>query len=307
MEGQPLPETLAHLAEDVEGATGGDETGHTLVPVRLVDALNAFRRQLEDDAPPPRRARTGIARLDACLGGGILPGKLLILAARPAVGKSAMALQVATNAAQDGLAVLIISGEMLVEEQTGRLLSQMGRIDGLSLARRRLTGGEYGRLVAAYGKLHNLPVWMTDQARTLADVERLVRRWPYTPLLGLVIVDYLQLVHTTHAESRRLEVETVTRGLKGLCLKTGVPIMAISSLNRAPQGQEERPPVMRDLRETGDIEYAADLIVFLHRPETEPGGETQLRVAKNRGGRTGTTTLRFVPECVTFEQAPEGE
>ena len=304
--GAPLPELLADLSEDVACAGGDGASGRTVAPVKLVDALTVWRTTLDDDAPPPRRVRTGVDRLDWCCGGGLLPGKLIILAARPSVGKSALALQMATSAAQDGLGVLVVSQEMLVDEQVGRLLAQAGRVDGLSIVRRRFTSDEYHRISTAYNKLASLPLWITDQADSLADIERMVGQWPYTPPLGLVIVDYLQLVSAPPGiKERRLQVDALTRGLKRLSIRAQVPIVALCSLTKDEKGQEERPPAMNDLRESGQIQFDADVVLFLHRKFDET--ETQLRVAKNRGGRVGKTTLEFTPEFVMFTAAPGSE
>ncbi len=298
-----IQESVAHLSEDLEHSLGaGEQNGRALVPVTLAAALTAWRTEWQDGRQPAR-VKTPCAKLNTCLGGGFGPGELIYLGARPGTGKTAFATEIARTAAEAGTGVLVISREMVVGSLTRRILSQHSRIPASIIKAGRFEDAHYAILTRSYGHLATLPLWLMDQAITLPDIRRLVERWAFTPPLGLVIVDYLQLVRTK-AESRRLEVEAVSQGLKSLAVKCHLPILCLSSLSRPEKGSETRRPTLSDLRESGELEHDADVVLFLHRGFQEE--ETTLIVAKNRDGRVGETTLRFRPEYVAFDRAEGG-
>lgn len=298
-----VPETVGHLAEDVESYVGGEsDGGRALVPVKLAEALK--RWMAETDAHnQPRKVSTPSAALNRTLGGGFGPGELIYLGARPGAGKTALALEIARQAGQHGTGCLIISREMVVASLTRRILSQSSRILSSRIKTGLFTDQDYPHLVKTYGHLATLPIWLSDQAVSLQEIVRLVERWSFTPPLGLLIVDYLQLVRHK-SESRRMEVEAVSQGLKTLALKTGIPVLCLSSLRRPSLEAQDARPGLADLRESGELEHDADVVIFLHRPMGEE--ETEVIVAKNRDGRVGKTFLRFRPEFVAFDES-EGE
>jgi replicative DNA helicase len=300
-----LPESIAHLSEDVEHAAGSSEdSSRALIPVKLADALKAWQHECADGRQPAR-VRTPVPKLNACLGGGFEPGDLVYLGSRPGVGKTALATEIARHAAGAGTGVLVVSREMAVNRLMRRIIAQDSRIPASTIKSGFFTDAEYHVLTTSYGQLATLPLWLCDQALSLADIIRLVERWAFTPALGLVIVDYLQLVQAPREiRDRRLQVEAVSQGLKTLAMRCEVPVLCLSSLSRPEKGTD-RKPVMADLRESGELEHDADVILFLHRGFQEE--ETTLIVAKNRDGRVGETHLRFRPEYVAFDQAPEGE
>lgn len=164
-----------------------------LTPVKLDAALNAWRYDCEHGMQPTR-VKTPYAKLNSCLGGGFGPGELIFIGARPGVGKSAMETEIAVSAAAGGTGVLIITREMVIRSLIRRMLAQQGRIDARKVKVGLFDPAEYGVLTATISRLSPLPVWLVDQAITLADIISLVERWAFTPALGLVLVDYLQLV-----------------------------------------------------------------------------------------------------------------
>ena len=155
-------------------------------------------------------------------------------------------------------------------------------------------------LTGAYDALSRLPVWLCEEAVSIADVTRLVEHWPFTPPLSLVIVDYLQLVRAPRdIRERRHQVEYVSQALKTLAVKCRLPILCLSSLSRAEQGNRDRKPMLSDLRESGELEHDADVILLMHRGFGEE--ETEIAVAKNRNGRVGVVTILFRSDFVAFD------
>ena len=290
-------EAAAHLSEDLDVA--GSCTDGQIVPTRLNEALKAWMVET-DTRSQPARVKTPSPKLNATLGGGFGPGELIFLGARAGVGKTSLSLEIARAAAEAGTGVLVVSREMLVASLTRRILSQSTRILSSSIKAGLFADDEYPHLIKTYGQLATLPLWMTDRAVSLQEIVRLVEGWSFTPPLGLVVVDYLQLVRVK-SESRRLEVEAVSQGLKSLALKTSIPILCLSSLRRPSAEAKESRPGLSDLRESGELEHDADVVIFLHRAQGEE--ETEINVAKNRDGRTGKTLLRFRPEFVAFDEA----
>jgi replicative DNA helicase len=300
-----VPEALAHLAEDVGAVDGDADTGRALVPVKLDAALTAWRQE-NADGRQPARIKTPIAKLNACLGGGFEPGDLAYLASRPGVGKTALASEIARHSAKDGMGVLVISREMAIGRLVRRIIAQASRIPASTVKGGLFADAEYAILTTVYSQLATLPLWLCDQAVSLADITRMVERWAFTPPLGLVIVDYLQLIRAPkEIRDRRLQVEAVSQGLKGLAMTCHLPVLCLSSLSRPEKGANDRRPVLSDLRESGELEHDADVVLFLHRGFQQE--ETTLIVAKNRDGRVGETTLRFRSEYVAFDQAEGNE
>jgi replicative DNA helicase len=296
-----VPESVAHHLEQIEATLGAEgPDGKTLVPVTLAEALTAWRQE-NADGRQPARIKTPIPKLNACLGGGLSPGELVYLGARPGVGKTALATEIARAAAEAGTGVCVVSREMVVDSLTRRILSQHSRIPASTIKEGTFEAAQYTVLTHSCAHLSALPLWLIDQVLTLSDITHLVEHWAFEPPLGLLIVDYLQLVRAK-AESRRLEVEMVSQGLKTLAVKCKLPILCLSSLSRPEKGAD-RKPIMADLRESGELEHDADVILLLHRGFQE--AEATLIVAKNRDGRVGETSLRFLAECVAFNRGED--
>jgi replicative DNA helicase len=240
--------------------------------------------------------------------GGFQPSNLIVLAARPGVGKTSLALNMAHNIATKGAAsVALFSLEMSKEEISERLLCSAARV-----ASHRLRSGdplpseEYYKLVTVAGELEKAPIYVDDTAginafELRARARRLASK-QLDPPLGLIIVDYLQLMMGDgRSDNRQQEVANISRGLKQLARELSVPVIAVSQLNREVESRGDRRPQLSDLRESGAIEQDADLVMFLYAPKDEDGkGIVALDIAKHRNGPTGGVRLGFVPNYTKF-------
>ncbi|MGH7482803.1 MAG: replicative DNA helicase [Longimicrobiales bacterium] len=257
---------------------------------------------------------TGFADLDEKTG-GFQKGDLVILAARPSMGKTAMTLGYALHAAiSQQVPVALFSLEMSKEQLVQRMLCTEAIVDLGHLLRGRLTDDDYVRLAQAAGHLNMAPIWIDDSGvLTVLEMRAKARRLKADqPDLGLIVVDYIQLMHGgSEAENRQQEVSAISRGLKGLAKELHVPIIALSQLSRAPEQRSDHRPQLSDLRESGSLEQDADLVMFLYRPEyyvppaeaQEKGiqGKAELIIGKQRNGPTGAIDLFFRKECTRFE------
>jgi replicative DNA helicase len=256
---------------------------------------------------------TGYPDLDV-LTTGLQKGDLVIVAARPAMGKTSWVLNVAQTAAiEHGTTVAVFSLEMSKEQLVQRLLCSEGRVDSQKLRRGRLSPEEYQRLAAAAGHLNTAPLWIDDSpGATVLEMRAKARRLKSETDLGLLIVDYMQLMSSTgRSENRVQEVSAISRGLKALARELDVPVVAISQLSRAPEQRTDRRPQLSDLRESGSIEQDSDLVMFLYRPEYYSGpqdkdgnnieGQSELIIAKQRNGPTGTVSLYFNKAYTRFD------
>ena len=259
---------------------------------------------------------TGFPDLDR-MTTGLQKGDLCIMAARPSMGKTSMALNVAANAAiANGIPVAVFSLEMSAQQLVTRLLCAEGRIDAQKLRRGRLSQEEHQRLAAAAGHLNTAPIWIDDQPGTnVLEIRAKARRLQSDMRsdgkdLGLVVIDYMQLMSgTAHAESRVQEVSQISRGLKALARELEVPVIALSQLSRGPEQRTDKRPMLSDLRESGSIEQDADLVMFLYRPEyyapaekqEELEGKAELIIGKQRNGPTGVIQLYFQKAYTRFD------
>ncbi|MEJ2215221.1 MAG: replicative DNA helicase [Gemmatimonadota bacterium] len=256
---------------------------------------------------------TGFTDLDGKTG-GFQRGDLVILASRPSMGKTAMVVTVAMYAAiSRQIPVALFSLEMSKEQLVQRMLCSEALVDLGRLLRGRLSDDDYVRLAQAAGHLNTAPIWIDDSGvLTVLEMRAKARRLKAEqPELGMVIVDYLQLMQGSNAENRQQEVSEISRGLKALAKELHVPIIALSQLSRAPEQRSEHRPQLSDLRESGSLEQDADLVMFLYRPEyyvsdmeaQEKGivGKAELIIGKQRNGPTGTVDLYFRKESTRFE------
>ncbi len=261
---------------------------------------------------------TGFVDLDR-MTTGLQKGDLCIIAARPSMGKTAFALNVAATAAiQHQRAVGIFSLEMSSPQLLSRLLCSEGRVDAQNLRRGRLSREEHERLGNAAGHLNTAPIWIDDQpGANVLEIRAKARRMKSDLQadgreLGLLMIDYMQLMSGVgKSESRVQEVSQISRGLKGLARELEVPLIALSQLSRGPEQRTDKRPMLSDLRESGSIEQDADLVMFLFRPEyyasaenrAEMEGKAELIIAKQRNGPTGVVPLVFQKEYTRFESA----
>ena len=251
---------------------------------------------------------TGFAYLDKETG-GLQPGDLFILAARPAMGKTALALNIARNAAVDhGKNVAIFSLEMTTRSLVLRMLSSEAEVDFSAFRSGLIAIDAHSRLVSAAGSLSNAQIFIDDSgAASVLEIRAKSRRMHTRHGLDLVIVDYLQLAHgDMNTQSREQEISEISRGLKGLAKELNIPVMALSQLNRGPEmRKEDKRPMLADLRESGAIEQDADVIGFIYRDvvynrETEHEDLAELIIAKQRNGPTGVLKLKFEGRYARF-------
>ena len=238
---------------------------------------------------------TGLEAIDAALGGGVKPGKVIVVAARPSVGKTSLAGQMALNVGAFGKAVLMLSQEMPASDLTDRAAANLGGIALDRLTTGRFADGDAALLAEAADAMSRLPVYVDDQpALSLLDIRAKVRHvQQQEPSLALVIVDYLQLCAPgASAQHRHHQIEAISRGLKTLAKEAGVCVMVLSQLNRASEADE---PELHHLKESGAIEEDADTVILLHPWGQQPDGSMSVlaKVPKNRQGRRGRLALSF--------------
>ncbi len=241
--------------------------------------------------------------------GGFQPGNLIILAARPSMGKSALVCNIAENAALAGHAVALFSLEMSESELAQRFLASQARIKGEELRRGRVPETKWPTIIGASQKLAQAPLFIDDSSDTgVLEVRAKTRRLHHQMEggLGLIIIDYLQLMrHEGRVESRVEQVGQISRGLKGLARELGIPVIALSQLSRAVEQRHEKRPILSDLRESGQVEQDADLVMFIYREEyyekeSERAGEADIIIAKHRNGPVGDVVLTFHKEYPKF-------
>jgi replicative DNA helicase len=246
---------------------------------------------------------------------GFQGSDLVIVAARPSMGKTALCLNIAQHAAiEQGKGVAIFSLEMSKEAIVQRLLTSEARVDAHRLRSGTLRDGDYKLLATAAGVLSSAPIWIDDSAAlTPLELRSKARRIVAEQQIALVVVDYLQLMRDPeYADNRVQEISAISRALKALAKELHVPVMALSQLSRAPEqrGGEHRRPQLSDLRESGAIEQDADVVIFIYRPEMyardeaereEVRGQTEVIIGKQRNGPTGTVKLYFHSNYTRFD------
>ena len=252
---------------------------------------------------------TGFRDLDQ-MTSGLQKTDLIIVAARPSMGKTALCLTLAQNAAiQEKATVAIFSLEMSKEQLVMRMLSSEARVDAHRFRTGYLTREEWGRLATAIGTLSEASIFIDDTAGiSVLEMRAKTRRlMAEQKKLDLIVVDYLQLMSGGgRIESRQQEVSKISRELKGLAKELNVPVVALSQLSRAPEARNPPRPLMSDLRESGSIEQDADVVSFIYReeyykPTDENAGIAELLISKQRNGPTGTVKLAFLKEFTRFE------
>jgi replicative DNA helicase len=281
--------------------------------VQLLDRVT----ELAENPNEVTGVATGFYDLDR-MTTGLQGGDLIIIAARPSMGKTALAINVAENVALHlHLPVAVFSMEMGASQLAVRMVGSIGRIDQSHLRTGKLADDEWGRLSEAVEKLRNVELHIDESpGLTSGDVRasarRLARRYGQ---LGLIVVDYLQLMtgsSTSEGDNRAAELGEISRGLKMLAKELNVPVIALSQLNRGVESRTDKRPMMSDLRDSGSLEQDADIIAFIYRDEyytkdacKEPG-VAEIIVAKQRNGPTGTVKLAFINKLTRFESLARG-
>ena len=257
---------------------------------------------------------TGFADLDA-LTNGLHPGNLVIIAARPAVGKSTMGLDIARCAAiKNGMPAAIFSLEMSRNEITMRLLSAEARVNLQHMRTGRMSDDDWSRLARRMGEVAEAPLYIDDSPNlTMMEIRAKARRLRQRHNLQLIVVDYMQLMSSPkRVENRQQEVSEISRSLKLLAKELEIPVVAISQLNRSPEQRADKRPQLSDLRESGSLEQDSDVVILLYREdlferESPRAGEADFIVAKHRNGPTGTVTVAFQGHYSRFvDMSPAG-
>src|SRR5579859_3090780 len=293
-------------AEQVLFALSGHTRGSEIVPLAQV-LQSCFDRlcTVHEHRGAVTGVSTGFRDLDAPLG-GLQRSDLVILAARPGVGKTALALNIAANAAYAGARhVAFFSLEMGKEQLGLRLLSMRSRVDQMRLRMGWVEDAEWEKLTSAMDTLSDGPIWIDDTGGlALASLTSRARRLHAEVGIDLVIVDYLQLIRVTQDgkryQNREQEIAEISRGLKALAKELDVPVLALAQLSRAVESRASKVPQLSDLRESGAIENDADVVLFIYRQELYEEADGEVRkntadiiIAKHRNGPVGTITLGF--------------
>ncbi len=282
----------------------------SMLPIHTLMDLGLDRlEQLYENKGALTGLPSGFADLDQILG-GFQKSSLVIIGARPATGKTSLALaMVASAAMQARKAVLLFSLEMSHVELTQRLLCSEARVDSRRIRTGQLTDEDWKRISRAVGRLGEAELWIDDNPNLSIMELRAKARRLKSQLgdLGLIVVDYLQLMSgRTSAESRQVEVAEISRGLKILARELDTPVVALSQLSRGVEARQDKRPTLADLRESGSLEQDSDVVMFIYRDalydrEKADDGDTELIVAKHRNGPIGTVHLTFLPRFARFE------
>ncbi len=319
----PQGRTVTQILDEAEGrifAIGEEGSrsqqgfqGIDKLVVQLIDRVTELH---ENGAEEVTGVRTGFYDFDR-MTAGMQPGDLIILAARPSMGKTALALNIAEHVAvQEGLPVAVFSMEMGASQLALRMVGSLGRIDQQHLRTGALRDDEWTRLTEAVDKLGKASLFI-DESPGLNPAEvraRSRRQSRQCGKLGLIVVDYLQLMSGTGGggdENRATELGEISRGLKALAKELQCPVIALSQLNRSVETRNDKRPMMSDLRESGALEQDADVIMFIYRDdyynkESKEPGVTEVIIAKQRNGPVGTVKLTFLKPLTRFENLAPG-
>lgn len=302
---------VEEFIDDVESSffSLANETRTNFV-VTLKESLKENLRRLEQgkrEAGEILGLSTGFNALDQRLL-GMQAGQMIIIAARPGMGKTAFALNLAVNSIKmSGLPVMIYSYEMLAPELSGRILSSEANIDGRKMRTNDYTDSDLRNLGFAVQELSKLPIFINDSgATTILDIKSQARKVVSEQGIGLIIIDYLQLMQPhIKKSSREQEIAEISRAIKELAKELKCPIIALSQLNRSATSRTDKRPMLQDLRESGSIEQDADVVILIHREDyydenTPEKGVAEIIVAKNRAGEPGTVKLAWVAAQTKF-------
>jgi replicative DNA helicase len=306
---QILDEAESKVFEIAEQGARGNQGFQEMPPlltqvVERIDML--YNRDSQTDVTG---VGTGFVDLDR-MTSGFQPGDLIIVAGRPSMGKTSLCMNIAEHVAlESGLPVGVFSMEMGSAQLVMRMLGSVGKLDQHKLRTGRLHDEEWQKLTHAVGKLNDAPIFIDETAalnplELRARARRLARQHKK---LGLIVVDYLQLMSAANeGENRATELSEISRGMKALAKELNVPVVALSQLNRSLEQRPNKRPVMSDLRESGALEQDADLILFIYRdevynPETSDKGIAEVIIGKQRNGPIGTVRLAFLGEYTRFE------
>ena len=297
---------ILDVAEQRIFAVTEKRVGGGVIGIR--DVMTQLMRQLDSsDSDTCTGLHTGFRQLDELLT-GLQPGDLIIVAARPSMGKTALALTMAQHIVlQERMAVGFFSMEMSSAQLAQRLVSMQAGVDAHRVRQRRLSQEEIRQLLNACDAFSDAPLYVDDTpGMTAMELRSKARRLKQKADIQVIFIDYLQLMHSPRAESRQVEIAAISRGLKALGRELNIPIVAMAQLNRMPEGRQDKRPLMSDLRESGAIEQDADVVLLIHReeyyrPDDESvSGRADLIIAKQRNGPTGNVELQFNKKLTRF-------
>ena len=311
---QLLDEAEAKVFKIAEAGARGNQGFEAIQPLltQVVERIDMLYSR--DNPSDVTGVATGFADLDERTS-GLQPGDLVIVAGRPSMGKTAFALNIAEHVALEGKQpVAVFSMEMAGTQLAMRLLGSVGRLDQHKLRTGKLDDNDWPRLTNALGRLNDAPVFIDESAAlTALELRARARRLHRQHKgLGLIVVDYLQLMSSTsQGENRATEISEISRSLKALAKELSVPVVALSQLNRSLEQRPNKRPVMSDLRESGAIEQDADLILFIYRDEvynenSQDKGIAEIIIGKQRNGPIGTVRLTFLGQYTKFQNFAQG-
>ena len=276
--------------------------------VRMEDVLHEVFEMIENRGQ--RGLETGFFELDDMLN-GLQNGEMIIVAARPSMGKTAIAMNIIEHISADSLLpTAVFSLEMSKQQLAQRMLCSRGQIDAHKLRKGLLQSHEYAHLANVVGELAKAPIWVDDSAGlTTLELRAKARRLKLQHDIKCLMIDYMQLMDNPGPESRQQQISEISRGVKAVARELNIPVICLSQLNRASEGRDGHRPRMSDLRESGSIEQDADVVMLLHRedyyrmsePDFQPDNIAEVIIAKQRNGPTGTVKLTFVNKTTRFE------
>lgn len=284
-----------------------NQKGYSSMKDILIDTFTQLE-QLYNQKEMITGVPTGFADLDYRTS-GLHNSDLILVAARPAMGKSAFALNIATHAAVRGkVPVAIFSLEMSKEQMANRILCSEAMVDSAKVRTGKIDDEEWGKLAAASGELSEAGIYIDDTPGiSVMEIRAKCRKMKLEKNIGLVVIDYLQLVQGSNRKggSREQEIAEISRSLKILAKEINVPVIALSQLSRAPEQRVDHRPMLSDLRESGSIEQDADIVMFLYRddyynPDSEKKNIAEVIMAKHRAGSTGTVELLWLGNYTKF-------
>ena len=283
------------------------QKGYTSIKDILVDSFEELQ-ELYNNKKHVTGVPSGFADLDD-LTAGFHKSELILIAARPAMGKTAFALNIASNAATKyNVPVVVFSLEMSQIQCANRILCSQAMVDSSKYAKGDIKDEDWEKLVIASGELSDSAgIFIDDTAGiTIAEIRAKCRKLKLEKNIGLVVIDYLQLIQGSgRASSREQEIAEISRSLKLLAKEINVPVIALSQLSRAPEARTDHRPMLQDLRESGSIEQDADVVMFIYRddyynPQSEQTNIAEIIIAKNRSGPVGTRELLWMPQYTKF-------
>ena len=284
-----------------------NQKGYTPIKDILIDTFAEIER-LYNQKGHITGVPTGFADLDQ-ITSGLHDSDLILIAARPAMGKSAFALNIASNAAiKNGTPVVVFGLEMSKEQMVSRILCSEAMVDSQKVRTGKIEEADWIKLATALGPLSEAPIYIDDTPGiSIMEIRAKCRKLKLEKNIGLVVIDYLQLIQGTGRKgaSREQEISEISRSLKILAKELNVPVVALSQLSRAAEQRQDHRPMLSDLRESGAIEQDADIVMFLYRddyynPDSEKKNVAEVIIAKHRSGSTGTVELLWLSSYTKF-------